>query len=447
MSAGSKRRKIMKIGFGQVEFTPLEGYLPGEFWPFYATSKFTPLLANAAAFTGDDGESVILISVDYLHFYTDRAAYLRKKISNLTGVAYENILLAATHSHTSASDRNISGLCPAEPDTGLRTERRVVEAAVAAWNSRADAKFGVGKGEERRMSFNRDCVMKDGRIVSIPGRAAAPEIDHYLGVVDYDVFVMRIEDADGKIKGFIVNYANHPDNHKKRKFSGDFPAYMRQALKEKFGEDITVLFLNGACGDVNAFDYKNSTDWYNVEDRENAPMHIGNQLAQTVIAINEGIVADITSAPVKAASDIVTFDARVPADWEMEEALENKKLMDAGEAVHRHVWSVTNNTLKYNDSATPLSYDVFMQAILIGPWAIAAVPVELYAELGLKIKADSPVEMTLVSELTNGAYGYLPPDSTLGCPAYGGRYYAGRLGRGSDKKMVDTAVELIKELV
>ena len=117
----------MKIGFGQVEFTPIEGYLPGEFWPFYATSKFTPLFANAAAFTSDEGESVILISADHLHFYADRAAYIRKKISNLTGVAYENILLAATHSHTGTSDHLPSGLCPAEPDTGLRTERRIVE--------------------------------------------------------------------------------------------------------------------------------------------------------------------------------------------------------------------------------------------------------------------------------------------------------------------------------
>ena len=437
----------MKVGFGQVEFTPLEGYLPGEFWPYYATSKFTPLMANAAAFTGEDGVSVILVSVDCVSIPTDRSAYLRKKIANLTGVAYENVLLACTHTHTGASNKNISGLCPAEPDTALRTERRIVEAAVAAWESREDAKFGVGRGEERRMSFCRDCVMKDGSIRSIPGRAAGPDIDHYLGVVDYDVFVMRIEDADGKIKGFIVNYANHPDNHKTRKFSGDFPAYMRQALKEKFGEDVTVLFLNGPCGDVNAFDYKNSTDWYNVEDREHAPMHIGNMLAETVLAINEGIVADITNAPIKAASDIVTFDARVPADWELKIAYENKARMDAGEEIGRHAWNVVNKTVIYDDPETPLSYDVFMQAIRLGPWAIATVPVELYAELGLKIKAQSPVEMTLVSEITNGAYGYLPPDSTLGTAAYGGRYYAGRFGRGSGQKMVDTAVSLIKKLV
>ena len=437
----------MKIGFGQVEFTPLEGYMPGEFWPFYATSKFTPLLANAAAFTSDSGDSVILVSVDCVHIATTRATYLRNKISNLTGVPAENVLMASTHTHTGASDQEISGLCPAEPDTALRTERRIVEAAVAAWNSREDAKFGVGRGEERRMSFNRDCVMKDGRIVSIPGRAAADDIDHYLGVVDYDVFVMRIESADGKIKGFIVNYANHPDNHKKRKFSGDFPAYMRQALKEKFGEDVTVLFLNGPCGDVNAFDYKNSTDWYQQHGQDNPPMNIGNMLAETVIAINEGIAADITCAPVKAASDIVTFDARVPTDWEMKEALENKKLIDDGVEVNRHVWHVMKNTLKYNDPTTPLSYDVFLQALRIGPWAIVSVPVELYAELGLKIKADSPIQMTLVAENTNGSYGYLPPDSTLGTTAYGGRYYAGRLGHGSDKKMVDTSVELVKELV
>ena len=51
-----------------------------------------------------------------------------------------------------------------------------------------------------------------------------------------------------------------------------------------------------------------------------------------------------------------------------------------------------------------------------------------------------------MSELTNGAVGYIPPDSTLGTTAYGGRYYAGKLGYGTKDIMVSAAKALYEQL-
>ena len=55
----------MKAGFKQIDFTPLEGFMPGEGLPFWARGEARcPLYANAAAFGGE--ENVILVSVDAL---------------------------------------------------------------------------------------------------------------------------------------------------------------------------------------------------------------------------------------------------------------------------------------------------------------------------------------------------------------------------------------------
>jgi hypothetical protein len=418
--------------------------MPGEFWPFYATKAFTRLLASAAALTAEDGTSAIFVSADYSIFDTSHAYDMRRRIFEATGVPMSNILIGATHSHTSVSDHRVAGLCPAEPERGRKTERRIVEAGIKAWEARSDAKIGFGKGEDRRMSFCRDCIMKDGRIVSIPGKAASDNIEGYLGVVDYDVHVVRIDAPDGKIRGFIVNYANHPDNHKKRQFSGDFPAYMREALKEKFGEDVTVLFFNGGAGNVNAFDYKNNTDWYNASGEQFPPMHIGNMLAETVCKINETIETKDTEV-LKVLSVLHTYKKRVPADWEMQQALEIKSRIDADEEVASGDIHVSRKVLAYNPNNVK-TMDLEMQAIRIGDWTVITTPGELYSELTLAIKAGSPFETTSVFELTNGSEGYVPPDSVLGSKAYGGRFYAGNLGYGAADTIINGAIELLNKI-
>src|SRR5947207_1686563 len=50
-----------------------------------------------------------------------------------------------------------------------------------------------------------------------------------------------------------------------------------------------------------------------------------------------------------------------------------------------------------------------LQAISVGTFAIAAIPNEVFALTGLKIKGQSPFSTTMVIELANGAEGYIPP--------------------------------------
>lgn len=53
--------------------------------------------------------------------------------------------------------------------------------------------------------------------------------------------------------------------------------------------------------------------------------------------------------------------------------------------------------------------ELTLQALRIGRVGIAAIPNEVYAITGLKIKAQSPVRRTFNVELANGAEGYIPP--------------------------------------
>src|SRR5439155_16631688 len=58
--------------------------------------------------------------------------------------------------------------------------------------------------------------------------------------------------------------------------------------------------------------------------------------------------------------------------------------------------------------ARPMA-ELKIQALRIGDLGIAALPNEVYALTGLKIKAMSPLQPTCNIELANGAEGYIPP--------------------------------------
>ena len=59
-------------------------------------------------------------------------------------------------------------------------------------------------------------------------------------------------------------------------------------------------------------------------------------------------------------------------------------------------------------SKYPKQVDVNVQALRIGDLAIVAIPCEVFVEIGLEIKAKSPLKPTFTIELANGYNGYLP---------------------------------------
>src|SRR5205807_5349076 len=56
----------------------------------------------------------------------------------------------------------------------------------------------------------------------------------------------------------------------------------------------------------------------------------------------------------------------------------------------------------------PAKVPVRLQAIRVGELGIAAIPCEVFVEIGLEIKKRSPLRPTFTIELANGYNGYLP---------------------------------------
>lgn len=435
-----KEATPLYAGFAQRDFTPTEmgGHMPGASFAVIAKKVEMPLLANAAAFESN-GTAVILISVDMLRLAEEDCDGMRRRISQSTAVPEENILIAATHTHTGVglNYRHNQNL----PDTENynRMMDMVVEAGIAAWNERERARMGFGKTELLGYSFCREAYMKNGKINTWPSTEA---IDRLIGEPDPAVNMIRVDDLNQVVKCFIVNYANHPDSSSKSGYNPDYPGYMREKLKETYGEDIVVLYLNGAEGDVNYVDYING------KKKAGNNRSIGTALAEAVIELNETVVADDEYPAILSFSQKHAIPQGKPSKEDFAWAESTMKKIAEGVSVgnlnKKYAWEYTN--LDY--SKLGATYDVEIHAIVIGEFAMVGLPFEPYSEIGWKICEGSPFATTFVVSQANGANGYVGPDFIYGTASYGARYsyYTSRSAVGAAPILITKSIGMLKEM-
>lgn len=427
-------------GFSEKDITPKKlGVMPGGSSKNTAKKVVMPLLVNAAAFESD-GNSLIIVSIDILMFLNSHAELMRTKINEATGVPKENILIAATHTHTGGGLDFQLYQTPAEPETFENTMNLAVEAAIEAWETRERAKMGYGKGELKGYSFCREAFMKNGDINTWPSKS---KIDRLISEVDQSVNVIRVDDTEGNLKSLIVQYVNHPDsNTSKQGYNPDYIGNMREALKKKLGEDVTIVYLNGAQGDVNYCDYLGDGGG----GRDN--VGIGTALAAKVLQINNTITVDDEYPRIAALTNVYDAVQRHPTEENLEWGKMIMEKVKNGEKVGSldKSFATEYTTTDYSDLGD--TFKIEIQTIVLGDFAFACLPCEPFSEIGLKIKAASPFENTVVVGLANGHHGYITPDFVQGTSSYPARFskYVACAGLGTADLLINNAVNMLSEM-
>jgi hypothetical protein len=179
----------------------------------------------------DGATELVLCVCDLLGVGRDMVAAARGQIAEATGIPAEQVLVAATHTHSGPAQlRRADG----SEYVGL-TARRIAGAVGEARARLRPVRLRAGRAEVRSISQNRrhprGPVSTTATIVLATGEG---------------------DDAvDDTVVGTIVNFACHATvlEHDNMEYSADFPGAVCRSVEREVGGQ--ALYLQGACGDVN----------------------------------------------------------------------------------------------------------------------------------------------------------------------------------------------------
>ncbi len=240
-----------KAGIATVKITPVEpvqmaGYA-SRTKPFEKVND--DLYAKALALQDARGHRAVIVTTDVIGFTASIAEPLCRQIVAKTGLKREDILLTSIHTHSAPT----LSLDP-EPREGFPAEdarrtaaytrslmEKCVDVAVRALSKLEPARLSAGAGVAT-FAMNRREFTPGGVILGFNPR----------GHVDRSVPVLRIDGADGKIRGVLFGCACHNTTlgAANMLISGDYGGYAQRAVEEQ-NPGVTALMMLGCAGDAN----------------------------------------------------------------------------------------------------------------------------------------------------------------------------------------------------
>ena len=206
----------LSVGTAQVEITPPRGMrMCGYFFERLNTGTHDPLWAKALVFQQGDVRAALVFCdlIGLPRAVTQRA---RRDAAIKTGIPADNILVAATHSHTGplyfdalrdfyhSQAVGHFGQDAAEPvDYSAVLAGKIVAAVEAAHKAAKPATLAAGVAQQRGLSFNRRFHLRDGSVVFNPGKLN-PNIVRPAGPIDPDLGLVAVRDAAGQTEAVLA---------------------------------------------------------------------------------------------------------------------------------------------------------------------------------------------------------------------------------------------------
>lgn len=351
----------LRAGVGRAELvppfpSPMGGYNTRGGDPF--TEVLDPPSVRATAFEVGDRD-VVLVSAELLLIPQP----LRDAVLDALGDDRPDALvLTATHTHSGPGgywDLTIAefmGVGPYDDRLFTFVRDRIVDAIREARSSLEPARIAAGSMEVSRFGLNR----------------ARPD-----GPVDHLMTAARVENEAGELLSRVVVFAAHPTilHRDWMKLSGDWPGAFRRSLETGGG---VAMLLQGAVGDVT---------W---------GKRAGTlALDERMVLFGQAVAGDARGALMAAG------DTTSEVDLSFARVQVTVPPADAGGAVWGPFENAGSNVLHW--LAWPGNTEVAF--LRVGPLAVALVPGEVVAELGIAWR--DALDGASVVSLANDYIGYV----------------------------------------
>jgi len=418
-------------------------------------------------------DQAIIVSCDVVAIQPGLQQKVRDRLAGrLTDFDLTKLFLAATHTHTGPVLENT---WPPPPDVSDAKPRvkykipkqgvvqvddyivflvdRVAEAITAAWNSRKPA--GVSWALSHAVvGHNRRVVYEDGQ-ARMYGRADTPEFRNIEGSNDHGVELLFSWDQDHKLTGIVINLACPSQVvESERYLSADFWHDVREILRERYSKDLFVLPLCGAAGDQSPHPILRKHAEATLRERKgiSETREIGLRITRAVDAVFEGAKGTTrTSVPFEHQVEELRLPGRAVSEQEAQRAKARveaykKKGLDKLSEGHRTKLGFEQSVIARYERQTPRDYPMELHVLRLGDVALATNPFELFIDFGLRIKARSRAEQTLIAQLACDCGWYLPTEKAVRAGGYGAEPPSNLVGPEGGRLLVDRTVTIINEM-
>lgn len=465
--AGEPKREF-RAGAARVDITPDLGILiVGGFNPTPATHVHDPLFARTLVL--DDGAMrlafVIVDNVGVPQVVCDEA---KRLIVERTGLPRGQVLMASTHTHSGGSARERSDTTKEEIRDGFTgtppplapyqqfLARRVADSVSVAINRLEPAKIGWGAGRDPSQVFNRRWFVKSEEnrrnpfggvdAVRMNPPSNPDELIDPAGPTDPEISFLSVQSKSGRPIALLANYSLHyVGGVPVGAISGDYFGVFDRRIGEMLGAErsdppFVGIMSNGTSGDIN-----------NINFRQRGPAMAPYEKMQRVA---NAVAAEVFRAyQTTVHHDWVKLDARydeipLASRRPTPEMLDYAKKILAKPATekpwHANERFYAQGILQSVDA--PRELRVPMQAFRVGELGIAATPIETFVEVGLEIKAKSPLPKTFTISIANGAYGYMPTPEQHKLGGYESWLGTNRVEFDAAPKMVRRLLGMLEEM-
>jgi hypothetical protein len=437
-----------RAGAAAVDITPttFPVIVNGMFEERTATKAVDPLHARALVL--DDGTTrLALVIVDSCMMPRELLDKAKTLAQQSTGITTDHILIAATHTHSAPAAMGCLGtrVDPTYPEFLVPQLVRSIELAN---RNLAPAQVGWAVAQAPEHTFNRRWIRRPGREVIDPfGKPTAranmhpgylsPDATGPSGPVDAGLSVLAVRTPAGKPVAVLANYSMH--YYSSPLLSADYFGRFADEIAKRVGvggdgPPFVGILSQGTSGDLYRVDYSRPQQPDTIEAYTAA---IAGKAHEAYKSIQFHDTAPLAMREAK-----VTLRRRVPdAD-----RLAWAKKIAAGVQGLPKAWPQVYAFEQIYLDKEP-ERELKLQALRIGGLGIAAIPNEVFALTGLKIKTQSPLEPTFTIELANGAEGYIPPPEQHvlgGYTTWPARTAA--LEVQAEPRIVETVLKLLEEV-
>lgn len=399
--------------------SPINGGMKGQFAQNVADRM------HARALALHDGQTeLIFCVVDACMIPREICDAAKTLVARRTGVPAAQQLISATHAHSCATMTPVFQSDP-DPEYLATLPARIAEALIRAHAHLEPAEIAWGKDRDATQVFNRRWFVASGQTYENPFGATtdralmnpghqSPKVGQPAGPIDPDVYLLAVRSTDDRRPiAVLANYSLHYVGGAPPISADYYGAFARELATRLHTDDARYsgrpafvgILSNGTSGNINNVNYAAPAP------PRRAP---GEQIA--------AVARSVADAALRAWERLAWQPHAPLATRERQLTLAVRKATPAELDRARHVLANTPRDLdgQFGDrqaiyareslllDAYPDQVSLLLQAHRIGALTLAAIPCEVFVEIGLELKAAKPLDHHFTVSLANGYNGYLP---------------------------------------